>query len=57
LALLHRPQPGFNPFAELLAAVAGNALHQLFNPAIGPDAEADGVLSHPDNGSGRMLAA
>ena len=46
--LLHRAEPGFDASGQLLAANPGNALHRFLNATIGPDAEADRALGHPD---------
>jgi hypothetical protein len=47
-ALLHSAETEFDPLGELLAAIARDAFDQLFDPAVGPDAEADGGLGHPN---------
>jgi hypothetical protein len=47
-ALLHRAETVFDAFGERLAAGSLNALHELFNAAVGPDVEADGALGHPE---------
>jgi hypothetical protein len=58
LALLHSPQPRLDSLGELLAAQSPHSFNQLFHPAVGPDAETDGLLFHPWPGAGsEMLAA
>jgi hypothetical protein len=52
LTPLHSTKTGFNPLGELLAGLALQAFHQLFHATIGPDAEADGMLGHPEPEAG-----
>jgi hypothetical protein len=47
LALLHGAEPGLDPLGEQLAGLALNPLNLFLHPAIGADAEADGLLCHP----------
>jgi hypothetical protein len=47
LAPLHGTEASLDTLRELLAGLALHAFHLLFHPAVRPDAEADGFLSHP----------
>jgi hypothetical protein len=44
--LLDRTKPGFDPLGELGASCPLNPFHHLFDAAVGPNAEPNGVLGH-----------
>jgi hypothetical protein len=51
-ALLNSAEAGFDAFGEGLTGDSLHAFDNLFHAAVRPDAETDGVLSHPGTGNG-----